>query len=118
MLATNKENLATAQALTNAYANCGIAIDTKGYNKVGLFVKSDVNDSTGIILKAIAKKDSGADIYEIDGVATKALPVADANIYYEFDCGAIPLLQIQVKATVVGAGAGTITIDYTKVAEE
>lgn len=114
LLVSNKYNLVTEQNLTNAYANFGTEIDTKAYNKIGVFVTSDVNDSTGIILKAVGKHTVAGDEFEISGLSTVSIPAADAKTYFEFEVGAIPILQLKAIATVVGATAGDLTIDITK----
>jgi hypothetical protein len=111
-------NLATAQTLTNAYAKIGTdRIDARHYTKIGVFVNSDVNDSTGIIVKAFAAQTLTGDLYEVDGLSSINLGATDEKKYYEFASGAIPFIELQVIATVVGATAGKVTVDITKIAD-
>lgn len=110
-----KYNLASLQTLTNNYVKIGSDIDCRYYSKIGVFINTDVNDSTGIILKAVAHHTLDGVDYEIDGLSTESIPVADSLMYYEFETGAIPFLELQIKATVVGAAAGILTsLDITK----
>jgi hypothetical protein len=107
-------SLVALQTLTNAYADCGVPIDCREFSKVGVFVTTDVNDSTGIILKGLGQHTYNGTDYEIDGLSTVNLDAADSVKYYEFDCGALAFLQLQVIATVAGATPGKISIEITK----
>ena len=106
--------LVSEQVLTNAYADLGEEIDCRNYDKIGIYVDSDVNDSTGIIIKSLARHTSGGSNYEIDGLSTVTLEATDTKKYYEFEVGAVMFLQLQVIATVVGASAGDVTVHYSK----
>lgn len=115
---TDVETLATAQALTASYADFGAEIDMKGFNTVGIWVIADVNDSQDADLKVLGKHTlDGADEFEIDGLSVKRIwseAGTDSKIYYEFETGSIPYLQIQAIAGTVGTTAGTLTIAITK----
>ena len=115
---TDVEALVTAQALTASYADFGAEIDMRGFNTVGIWVTIDVNDSQDVDLKVLGKHTSaGADEFEIDGLSVKRLWTGagtDSKIYYEFETGSIPYLQIQAVAGTLGATAGTLTIAITK----
>jgi len=109
----------TTQDLTGSYADYGSEIDMRGFNKLGIYIVCDTNDSRSITLRVLAKHtSSGSDEYEIDGISTKvvrgAADSADLNIYYDFDTGNAPYLQIQAYAGTVGASAGNLSIVIDK----
>lgn len=111
----DEETLVTEQDLTAAYADFGSEIDMQGFNRLGVAVTADVNDSTGILLQVLGLMESSGTEYTIDGAAVKTLPAADGSIYYEFDVGTLPFVKIQAMATVLGASAGDLTISINKV---
>lgn len=115
---TDAETLVSAQDLTVAYADFGAEIDMTGYNRLGVYVTADVNDSLDVSLKALGKHTSaGTDEYEIDGMTIKALwttVVSDFKTYYEFDIGTLPIIQLQAIAGTVGTTAGDLTIVIDK----
>jgi len=111
-------SLVTTQTLTGSYANAGVEINVIDYNRLGLYVACDTNDSRSITLQVLGSHTSGGTQYIIDGISIKtiidAVTTTDKNIYYEFDVGTIPYVQIQIKAGTVGASPGTITIHIDK----
>jgi hypothetical protein len=115
---TDPETLVTAQNLTNIYADFGPEIDMRGFNRLGVYIITDVNDSLNVSLKVLGKHTgSGIDEYDIDGVGVKTLwatVVSDSKIYYEFDVGTIPFIQLQAVAGTVGAIPGDLTITIDK----
>jgi len=115
---TDSETLVTAQDLTAAYADFGAEIDVRGYNTLGVFVVSDVNDSENVTLKALAKTTSGGtDEFELESNGSYELwttGASDAKTYYEFEVDAIPFIQLQAIAGTVGGTAGDLTIYITK----
>lgn len=116
---TDPETLAEAQDLTDSYADFGVEIDMRGYNRLGVFIITDVNDSENVDLKVLGKHTSeGADKYEIDSISTKTLwttGATDAKLAYTFETdGAIPFLQLQAIAGTVGSTPGDLTIVITK----
>jgi hypothetical protein len=115
LLTTTPQIVQTAKALTDTFADFGDPIDCRHYDKVGIFTTSDVNDSTGISIKALGFHTLGGDAYEIDGLNEIAIDAADSKKYYEFEVGALLYIQLQAKATVVGATAGTLEIQTIKV---
>jgi hypothetical protein len=112
------EPLVSAQALTASDADFGAEIDMRGFDTLGIWLTADVNDSLDVVLKALGKHTSaGADEYDVDGVYTKTLwsaTTADFKKYYEFNCGAMTIVQLQAIAGTVGSTAGTLTIGITK----
>jgi hypothetical protein len=114
---TRPYTLVSEQDLTASYANFGSVIDMIGYNVVGIYVATDANASEDVDLKVLAKHTKDGDDYEIDGTSVKRLwsgSGSDSFLYYEFDIGAIPYIQIQAKAGTVGATAGDLTITINK----
>lgn len=115
---TDADTLVSAQDLTNAYADFGAEIDMQGYNRLGVFIVADVNDSENVTLKVLGKHESGGtDEYTIDGIPNETLwttGASDFKKYYEFDVGTIPFIQLQAIAGTVGGTAGDLTIDINK----
>lgn len=116
---TTAVEIVTAQDLTGSYADYGAEIDMRGYNKLGIYIIGDVNDSENVYLKALGKHTSaGSDEYEVDGFSVKTLwttGASDFKKYYEFEVGAIPFIQLQAYAGTVGGTAGDLTISIVKV---
>jgi len=59
----------------------------------------------------------GTDEFELNAGGTQALwttGAADSKVYYEFDIGGIPVVQLQAIAGTAGATAGDLTIYITK----
>lgn len=112
------EPLVSAQNLTASYADFGPEIDMRGFNVLGLWIITDVNDSRDVNIKALVKHTSDSiDEFEIDGVSTKQLwgsSGSDNKKYYEFNVGAVPIVQLQAMAGTVGATPGDLTILITK----
>jgi hypothetical protein len=111
-------NLVTEEDLTASYADLGAEINAEGYTKLGVWVKADVNDSETVTLKVLGLHTTSGDEYDIDGISEKTLwttGASDFNKYYEFEIGASPIIKLQAKAGTVGATAGDLTIDITKV---
>lgn len=115
---TDAETLVTAQDLTAAYADFGSEIDMRGYNRLGVYIVTDINDSEDVDLKVLGKHESGGtDEYEIDGISVKTLwttGASDGKVYYEFDVGTIPFIQLQAIAGTLGVTAGDLTIVIDK----
>lgn len=115
---TDPEVLVTAQDLTDAYADFGAEIDMRGYNRLGVYIVTDVNDSETVNLQVLGKHTAaGTDEYTIEGISEKALwttGASDAKLYYEFDVGTIPFIQLQAKAGTVGTTPGDLTIVIDK----
>lgn len=115
---TDAETLVSAQDLTDAYADFGAEIDMRGYNRLGVYVVSDVNDSENVTLQVLGKHTSeGTDEYVIDGIPEETLwttSASDEKLYYEFDIGTIPFIQLQAKAETVGSTAGDLSIVIEK----
>ncbi len=115
---TDPEVLVTAQDLTDAYADYGSEIDMRGYNRLGVYIITDVNDSQNVKLQVLGKHTpEGTDEYTIDGIAEKDLWTTsgtDSKIYYEFDIKTIPYIQLQAKAGTVGTTPGDLSIVIDK----
>lgn len=115
---TDAETLVTAQGLTASYTDFGSEIDMRSYNRLGVYIIADVNNSENVDLKILGKYESGGtDEYDIDGLSEKRLwdtGASDFKKYYEFDVGTIPYVQLQGKAGTVGTTAGDLTIVIDK----
>jgi hypothetical protein len=113
---TDSEVLVTAQDLTDSYANFGAEIDMRGFTHLRVGIVLDVNDSENITLKLLGLDESGgSDEYEIEGGTTQAIAhTADNKFSYEFDVKGSPFIQLQAIAGTVGATAGDLTINITK----
>jgi len=104
-------------AANTVYINQGDEIDLQNRKTLGLWVEFTVNDSTTNLIKLLFRHTAG-DTTEYTLVTAgdyiKTLGDATIKIYYEFDLkNAMPFVQIQSKAAVVGATKGTLTINYT-----
>lgn len=112
------ELLEDAQELTSSYTDIGSEIDVKGYTKLGVFVIADTNDSQDVLMKTLAKYEyGGVNEFDLDTAGETTLwsgTSSDFKKYYEIDVGAIPFIQLQVKAGTVGTTAGNLTIYITK----
>ena len=102
-------------AVDDTWVDNGAEIDCRGYSSIGLYVNFTVSDSTGNQLQVLSKHTSaGADEYVLETASDYQKTIGDASIkiLYEFDVTEIPYIQIQTKATVVGATEGVVTIVY------
>ena len=118
-IVSDPEVLVTAQDLTTSYTDFWAEINMSGYNCLGVYIITDVNDSENVNLKVLGKHESGGvDEYEIDGLLAKSLWTtwaADSKLYYTFKTdGTIPFLQLQAIAGVLGTTAGNLSIVITK----
>ena len=117
-LTSDVQSLIVSQDLTDTYADFGIAIDCKHYEKIGVWIVSDVNDSENVTLKAFAKNDkSSTNLFEVDGIGEQTLwttGASDNKKYYTFEVDAVSFIQLQAKAVTVGATAGKLQIYITK----
>jgi hypothetical protein len=107
------ELVTNAVDLTGDWATVA-SINVTGYNRLGLFVSSVLNDSEDGELRILGV--DGSDSYLIDGVSNKSLFSTgdDVKTYYEFDVGTLEDINVQVKVGTVGATAGTVTIKINK----
>jgi len=109
--------LVTEEDLTGSYADVGGEIPMEGYNRLGLFVDIDANDSEDVDLRVLGLFESGGDTYTIDGLSVETLwsgAGSDTTFYYEFDVGTLPYVQLQAVAGTVGGTAGDLTITINK----
>jgi len=115
---TDPSEIASEQNLTGSYADFGGVINIRGYNRVGLFVVVDANDSEDVDLKVVGLMSAtSTDEFEIDGADVKRVwsgTGSDTKIYYEFDIGTVPYIKVQAKAGTVGSTAGDLTISINK----
>jgi hypothetical protein len=105
-------------AVNDTWVDQGSEIDMQTYTKLFLYIKLTVNDSTGNQLQVLSKHTSGgADEYpmEVSASYQKTLGNADMLMVYEFTVdNGIPYVQVQTKATLIGAVEGTVIIDVRK----
>lgn len=120
------EVLTTAQNLTDAMANLGAEIDTRGYNYMLIWIDLDINLSNNARIQPLAKRAAAAALeygYPIYSAGTTDVGVE--NLYFEWTTdedkqtmleinlkGMIPYIQLQVMAEVVGGTAGQIESCY------
>ncbi len=104
-------------AVADTWIDAGAEIDCRGYTRLKLWVSLTVNNSTGNQLQVLEKHTSaGSDEYDGETAADyqKTIGDADRKVPYQFELGNnTPYIQVQTKATVLGATEGTINIDYT-----
>lgn len=117
----------TAQNVTDSWVDLGVEIVAFGYNKIGLWLDIDINDSNNIQIRALAKNSNINTTNEyalpIQTVGTSDVKVEkeyfefnvdeDAKYLLEIDTGGHATeVQIQVKAGTVGGTAGQIESVY------
>jgi len=104
-------------AVNDTWKDQGAEIDCRSYKTLVLWVVFTVNDSTGNQLQVLQKHESaGADEYveELASDYQKVIGDASIKIKYTFELdNSISFVQIQTKATLIGATEGTVTINYT-----
>jgi len=118
---------ASPQALTASWVDLGSVLFVKGACIAVLWVQLDINDSINARVRALARRESGAGALEytlpIRTIEASVVKVRPA--YFEFDTdadqnmllvaeldGAVPYVQYQVQAGVVGSTAGQIDSAY------
>jgi 3D (Asp-Asp-Asp) domain-containing protein len=116
------QNLITApQNLTDAWVDLGQAIFSGNKEKIGLWINLDINNSTGVQLRAKASDTTAfTDAYVLPIKTVTATKISLDEEVYEFTAvdqkillnidvdGLVPYVKFQVKATVVGVTAGQI----------
>ncbi len=104
-------------AVADTWVDAGAEIDCRGYSKLSLWVDLTVNNSTGNQLQILCKHtNAGTDEYVEETAADyqKTIGDADRKVIYRFELdNNTPYVQIQTKATVLGATEATVNIDYT-----
>ncbi|MCK5019702.1 MAG: hypothetical protein KAS32_21770 [Candidatus Peribacteraceae bacterium] len=110
--------ITSAQDVTTSWVDLGSEVSTFGYNSLGIWVVIDINDSSDIRLRAVAKHESaGSDEYplSIETVGSAGNVIRVLQHYWEFDVdsdrkniltisidGIVPYVQLQVQARVAG----------------
>jgi len=117
---------ASPQTITGAWADLGAELHVAGAGAAGLWANLDINGSTDVRLRLLAKRTSaGADEYvpPIRTVGASVVAVEDEYIEFTNDVdqkmliswnmdGLIPYIQFQVMAGTLGAPAGIILSAY------
>lgn len=118
--------LSAAQNLTTSWADLGAEISVVGYTHLGVWVEVDINDSTNVRIRALAKHtQGGSEEYELPILSVGASDIQVEDAYFEFGDDAdqkkllkictdniIPFVQLQVQTGVAGASAGQIDTCY------
>jgi hypothetical protein len=114
--------ISAAQDLTGAWADLGSEIKTSGFQHLGLWLNVDVNGSSDIRARILAKHaEAHADEFSlpIKTVGTSSVAIEDEYFELTDDVdqkiligvdldGIVPVVQIQVMAGTLGAPAGQI----------
>jgi hypothetical protein len=117
----------TPQDLTDAWADVGSEIDMRGYNSLGIWLNLDVNSSSNMRIRALAKLDSaGTTEYNMPIKTVGASAVLLENEYFEWNVdadnnfffdietsGHVAYIQLQAQVSAVGATAAQI--DYAEI---
>lgn len=114
---TSNETLVTAQDLTTSWVDFGSIIDMYGYNKLGVLITVDANDSLDGYVRALAEFTSdGTDDAEMDNGELQlwSSGTTDGSLYRSFDAEGAPFLQLQGKVGAVGSVAADYTIKIIK----
>jgi hypothetical protein len=118
----------TPQNLTASWADIGAEVSCQGFNKIGLWVTLDINNSLDARIRALAKHTSaGTDEYTFPILTPTASQVnieaefieftqnADQKMLIKVECdNVVPYVQFQIQAGTVGATPGTIAASITK----
>lgn len=104
-------------AVDDTWVNAGEPIRMTMDSRLILFYDLVVNDSTGVQVRFLVSKTSGGTVYEAYNPALDTWPLGatDENKWLQFNAEAFMWIQVQTKATVVGATEGTIAIDFVRV---
>lgn len=119
--------ISAAQTVTASWVDLGASfeIPTAGYNTMGIWFKMTVQNSTGVQIQALAKHTpEGTEEYSfpIESVSSSLIEISPELIQFPNSNGLyliklkldniIPYIQLQIKATAVGATAATIDTLY------
>lgn len=114
--------ISAAQNLTGAWADLGSEVKTSGFQHLGLWLNVDINDSSDVRVRVLAKHtEAHADEFSLPIKTVGASSVAIEDEYFELTDdadqkiligvdldGIVPVIQIQVMAGTLGATAGQI----------
>jgi hypothetical protein len=102
-------------AVNDTWKNQGQPVAMNGLSKLGIFVKMTVNSSTGNYIQVLTENGTTDYLLPVEDNYLKELGDATINLYYEFETnGLVPSVQIQSKATLVGATEAVLDIAITK----
>jgi hypothetical protein len=118
----------TPQNLTASWVDIGAEVSCQGFNKIGLWVTLDINNSLDARIRALAKHTSaGTDEYTFPILTPTASQVnieaefieftqdADQKMLIKVECdNVVPYVQFQIQAGTAGATPGTIAASITK----
>lgn len=103
--------LATAQVLTNAWANVGDVLNTGDIENIAVYTKLDVNDSQTVLMRTVGLLTADAtDVYPIGESGT----ITDSDQCHAFKqalSDVYPFIRVQTKAGTVGSSAGNVTVN-------
>lgn len=114
------QNLVSASdigAVNDTWIDQGNELDVENEDDILLFVNFTVNDSTGNYFKILLKyENGGTDEYEQEHLSSYQKTIGDASVKraYLFGVTNVVSIQVQSKATLIGATEGTLTIDIVK----
>lgn len=113
--------LTSNQTLTAGWVNLGAEINCEGALSIALWIDLDVNNSTNVRIRALARNAAGGSDYVFPIKTTYASNVKVQSEYIELDVdadqkiilettldGLVPFVQFQVMAEVAGVPAGII----------
>ena len=104
-------------ATNNTWIDQGSEVDVTYVDDILVYVNFTVNDSTGNYIKILIKyENGGTDEFEQEALAKYQKTIGDASrkVAYPFEVTGVVSIQVQTKATVVGATEGTVTINIVK----
>ena len=106
------------QVLTGAYVTTNniATINCVGYNTIGVYVDFTRNDSENMTLNVLGML-GDTNTYTISGFTEKTVftnTPDTGRVYYEIDVGTLQAVRLQIKAGVVGATAGVVSVYVDK----
>ena len=105
-------------AVNSTWVDCGGVMNVEDYDAILVAVQYEANDSEGFELQLLPKltlADEVEFVLESTADYQKLVGDSDINVIYTFYPRGISYVQLQTRATTVGATPGTVTIKYRRV---
>jgi hypothetical protein len=112
---TVAEELVASINVSDSYSNVGDPVNMQGYTRAGIYVDYTPNDSLTLNIKIVGLSSLDSGEYELYGVRTRQIDdTGHSKIYFEFDIGTLPYIQIKTKVDSLGSSPGELTVNISK----